>query len=137
MSHPSLIQLPHTHSEGCLCNSPAFVRINTVFSQKASQSAPITPAIVVAAVPGSKPQKRDIAANAVRVVAFINVRVFDGVSDHLRDGLRVLVEGNKIKSVEPADTPLSPDVELIDGGGGVLMPGLIDAHWHAIMARPS
>ncbi|EOI7381002.1 metal-dependent hydrolase family protein [Yersinia enterocolitica] len=137
MSHMPLIQLPHTHGEGCLCNSPAFIRINTVFSQKATQSAPITAATVAAAVPGAKSQKRDVAANAVRVVAFINVRVFDGVSDQLRDGLRVLVEGNKIKSVEPADTPLSPDVELIDGGGGVLMPGLIDAHWHAIMARPS
>ncbi|MFM1346745.1 amidohydrolase family protein [Yersinia proxima] len=137
MSHMPLIQLPHTHGEGCLCNSPAFIRINTVFSQKSAQSAPITAATVAAAVPGAKSQKRDVAANAVRVMAFINVRVFDGVSDQLRDGLRVLVEGNKIKLVEPADTPLSPDVELIDGGGGVLMPGLIDAHWHAIMARPS
>ncbi|EEP95363.1 hypothetical protein yaldo0001_28340 [Yersinia aldovae ATCC 35236] len=89
-----LIQLPPTHGEGCLCNSPAFVRINTVFSQKAAQSTPITAAAVAAAVPGAKPQKRDIAANAVRVMAFINVRVFDGVSDKLRDGLRVLVEGN-------------------------------------------
>ncbi|CND30614.1 prolidase [Yersinia frederiksenii] len=137
MSHMPLIKPPSSHSDGCLCHSPAFVRINTVFSQKAAQSAPITAATVAAAVPGTKPQKRDVAANAVQVMAFINVRIFDGVSDHLRDGLRVLVEGNKIKSVEPVDTELPPDVELIDGGGGVLMPGLIDAHWHAIMARPS
>lgn len=81
MSHMPLIQLPHTHGEGCLCNSPAFIRINTVFSQKATQSAPITAATVAAAVPGAKSQKRDVAANAVPVVAFINVRVFDGVSD--------------------------------------------------------
>ena len=49
MPHMPLIQLPHTHGEGCLCNSPAFVRINTVFAQKAAQSAPITAATVTAA----------------------------------------------------------------------------------------
>ena len=53
MPHMPLIQLPHTHGEGCLCNSPAFVRINTVFAQKAAQSAPITAATVTAAIPGS------------------------------------------------------------------------------------
>ncbi|MCB5309804.1 metal-dependent hydrolase family protein [Yersinia massiliensis] len=137
MPYMPLIKHPHTHSEACLCQSPAFRRINTVFSQKAAKAAPITAATVAAAVPSAKPQNKDIAANAVHVKAFINVRVFDGVSDNLRDGLRVLVEGNKISSVEPADAPLSADVEVIDGQGGVLMPGLIDAHWHAIMARPS
>lgn len=137
MPRMPLIQSPSLHSEGCLCHSPAFMRINTTFAQKAAHAAPITAATVAAAIPDATPPPQNAAANAVRVTAFINVRVFDGVSDHLRDGLRVLVEGNKIKAVEPADTALSPDVEIIDGGGGVLMPGLIDAHWHAIMARPS
>lgn len=137
MPHMPLVQVPFTHSGGCLCHSPAFVRINTVFAQKAAHAAPITAATVAAAIPGTRPEGGHAAANAGRVTAFINVRIFDGVTDSLRDGLQVLVEGNRIKSVEPAANALPPDVEIIDGGGGVLMPGLIDAHWHAIMARPT
>jgi imidazolonepropionase-like amidohydrolase len=60
--------------------------------------------------------------------------VFDGTSDTLRAGLRVVVDGQTIKAVEPADAPVAPGVQAIDCGGRVLMPGLIDAHWHAMMA---
>ena len=49
-------------------------------------------------------------------------------------GLRVVVEGKTIKAVEPAEAPLDADVRIVDCGGRVLMPGLIDAHWHAMMA---
>ncbi|MFC0225563.1 metal-dependent hydrolase family protein [Serratia aquatilis] len=137
MPHAPLILAPHTHSDYCLCHSPAFKRINTLLAQNAAQAAPITAATVAAALPGAEAQVHTGLAKAARLTVFINVRIFDGVSDHLRDGLRVLVEGNKIKSVEPVDSVLPPDAEVIDGAGGVLMPGLIDAHWHAIMARPS
>ena len=66
--------------------------------------------------------------------AFVNVRVFDGKSDALRGGLRVEVEGKTIKTVEPVETPVGEGVEVVDCGERVLMPGLIDAHWHAMMA---
>ena len=39
-----------------------------------------------------------------------------------------------IRAVEPAGTPVGEGVEVVDCGGRVLMPGLIDAHWHAMMA---
>jgi len=67
-------------------------------------------------------------------IAFTNVRVFDGKSSTLLAGLRVVIEGQKIKAVEPAEKPIGAGVQIIDGGGRVLMPGLIDAHWHAMMA---
>ena len=72
-------------------------------------------------------------ASAASIV-FSNLRLFDGKSDALIEGLRVIVEGRTIKSVEPAEAPLAPDARVVDCGGGVLMPGLIDAHWHAMMA---
>jgi imidazolonepropionase-like amidohydrolase len=74
---------------------------------------------------------------AIASIAFVNVRIFDGVSDQLVTGMRVLVEGRLIKAVEPQSLPLPEGCQLIDGKGGVLMPGLIDAHWHSILARPS
>jgi imidazolonepropionase-like amidohydrolase len=45
----------------------------------------------------------------------------------------VLIEGNKIKAIAPnLDAP--SDARRIDGGGRTLMPGLIDAHYHSMMA---
>lgn len=69
-----------------------------------------------------------------RSTLFTNVRVFDGRSASLRDGLHVLVEGNRIKSIA-GGTPATPEgAQRIDCGGRVMMPGLIDAHWHALFA---
>ena len=64
---------------------------------------------------------------------FQDVRIFDGRSDRLSEPSNVLVRGDKIEriSVEPIE---APDARTIAGQGRVLMPGLIDAHWHAYMA---
>lgn len=62
------------------------------------------------------------------MLAFTNARVFDGRNDRLTP-TNVLVEGERITAVSAA--PLPPDAELLDCGGRVLMPGLIDAHIHA------
>ncbi len=65
---------------------------------------------------------------------FTNVRVFDGKSDGLLSGLRVVVQGNTIRAVEPVGGGEVANAQIVDCGGRVLMPGLIDAHWHAMMA---
>ncbi|HEY1655988.1 MAG TPA: amidohydrolase family protein [Candidatus Tumulicola sp.] len=70
-------------------------------------------------------------------IAFTNVRLFDGKSKALRTGLQVVVEGRTIKTVEPSNVGVPSNVESIDGGGLTLIPGLIDAHWHALLTRPS
>ena len=49
-------------------------------------------------------------------------------------GVRVVVEGQKIKAIEPENRPLPEGALVIAGGGRTLMPGLIDAHVHAVMA---
>ena len=48
------------------------------------------------------------AAAPVAPIVFSNLRLFDGKSDALIEGLRVVVEGKTIKSVEPAEAPLAP-----------------------------
>ncbi|MGP1397406.1 MAG: amidohydrolase family protein [Inquilinaceae bacterium] len=66
---------------------------------------------------------------------FTNASVFDGVTPHLRDGMSVLVEGDRIKEV--SDTPIeAAGATRIDLAGRTLMPGLIDCHFHAIAAHP-
>ena len=75
-----------------------------------------------------------LAADGGRVL-FENVRIFDGASPALSAPSSVLVEGNKIAAIstDPIEDT-DPALTVIDGGGRVLMPGLIDAHWHAMLA---
>jgi imidazolonepropionase-like amidohydrolase len=71
-------------------------------------------------------------------VLFQNVRVFDGRREALSAPSNVLVRGNKIEKISPASaTGDAGQTVAIDGGGRVLMPGLIDAHWHAMLIRPT
>ena len=72
------------------------------------------------------------------VVLFQNVRVFDGKSSELSAPTNVLVRGNKIEKITTDDIPVDHGVDItVDGGGRTLMPGLIDAHWHAMLVRPT
>jgi len=68
-----------------------------------------------------------------------NVHIFDGKNGRLSGLSNVLIRGNKIEriSVTPIATDRRADTVLIDGGGRTLMPGLIDAHWHALYVRPT
>ncbi|WP_030612364.1 amidohydrolase family protein [Streptomyces fulvoviolaceus] len=65
-----------------------------------------------------------------RPTLFTDVQVFDGTG---RDPFpaQVLVEGNRITEVAdriPRDR--RSEARVIDGGGGTLLPGLVDAHTH-------
>ena len=70
---------------------------------------------------------------------FQNVRVFDGKSGTVSTASNVLIKGNIIASVSTADIAVDPKANptIIAGGGRVLMPGLIEAHWHAMMVAPT
>ena len=71
------------------------------------------------------------------VTLFQNVRIFDGKNATLSEPSHVLVRGNKIETIstQPIPTDRRADTRIIEGGGRTLMPGLIDAHWHAMLAR--
>jgi imidazolonepropionase-like amidohydrolase len=71
------------------------------------------------------------------VTLFQNVRIFDGKSALLSEPANVLVRGNQIDKISRAPIPVdrSATTRIIDGGGQTLMPGLIDAHWHAMLIR--
>lgn len=63
-------------------------------------------------------------------VLFTNVRVFDGEGGEPFSG-EVLVRDNRIKQIaRGGESIAAPGAEVIDGGGGTLMPGLIESHAH-------
>ncbi|WP_456866437.1 amidohydrolase family protein [Bradyrhizobium sp. USDA 4503] len=68
-------------------------------------------------------------------VLFQNVRIFDGRNGALSGPSNVLIRNNKIEKISTG--PIAADAQVIAGDGRVLMPGLIDAHWHALLVRPT
>src|SRR5579883_353037 len=68
----------------------------------------------------------------MKTIVFRSARIFDGESETLREGLNVFVEDDVIREV--SQRPATGDAEVIDCGGRVLMPGLIDAHVHVYAA---
>src|SRR5262245_29644347 len=68
---------------------------------------------------------------------FQNVRVFDGKNARLSAPSSVLIRGNTIERISTGAIAPEADTRVIDGGGRVLMPGLIDNHWHATLVRLS
>src|SRR5262249_49310575 len=67
---------------------------------------------------------------------FQNVRIFDGRSATLSPPSNVLVKGNIIERISTSPITVENDIRVITAGGRVLMPGLTDMHWHAMLVRP-
>ena len=61
-----------------------------------------------------------------------NMRLFDGEQERLQTGLSLRIEGNLITAVEGAGIEHG-DAHIIDCQNYVVMPGLIDAHWHTTL----
>ena len=60
--------------------------------------------------------------------------LIDGTSDKRRHNVQVLIRGNRIVDVLPANSPALPEeAQVIDLGSATLLPGLIDAHTHIFL----
>jgi imidazolonepropionase-like amidohydrolase len=79
------------------------------------------------------------AAEPPALTLFENVRIFDGRSDKLTGAMNVLIRGNTIDVISEKPIPIedASSATIVAGGGRTLMPGLIDAHWHAMLVRPT
>ncbi|QOZ38017.1 amidohydrolase family protein [Bradyrhizobium sp. CCBAU 53421] len=88
-------------------------------------------ALIGAGLAGSPPARAQQDAG----VLFQNVRIFDGRNGALSAPSNVLIRNNKIEIISTA--AITADAQVIAGDGRVLMPGLIDAHWHAMLVRPT
>ncbi|MEW6450463.1 MAG: amidohydrolase family protein [Pseudomonadota bacterium] len=94
-------------------------------------------AIVFLSLGAATTVRAQAPAPADAVTLFENVRIFDGRSNALSTPSHVLVRGNIIERISTTPIPVDrrADTRIIDGGGRTLMPGLIDAHWHAMLIR--
>jgi imidazolonepropionase-like amidohydrolase len=119
----------------CLCHSPALARFNARFEGNLSRRmflAGSTGIVASSLWPGQSGAA--VPEQGRTPIAFTNVRLYDGKTNGLKEGLTVVVEGNTIKVVGSSVAAAGDGVQVIDGGGRTLMPGLIDAHYHVMMA---
>jgi imidazolonepropionase-like amidohydrolase len=103
-----------------------FARMSTVVS-------------AVLCIVGATALAQSQSAEPSTLILFENVRIFDGKSDTLSDGMNVLIRGNTIDKIskDPIPTDRSANTKIVTGGGRTLMPGLIDMHWHTMLVRPT
>ncbi|HLY04123.1 MAG TPA: amidohydrolase family protein [Rhizomicrobium sp.] len=122
---------PHDVGTGCPCCQPTLLaaerRITAELSRR-GMLAGTAGAIAMLGLASGSP-----AASPPPIV-FTNVRLFDGKSSSLRNGMHVLIEGGLIKDVAGGAPGAPMGAKVIDCGGRALMPGLIDAHWHTTFA---
>ncbi len=85
--------------------------------------------------PHSRAQSIEIAPPAAKTTTlFQNVRIFDGKKGELSPPSHVLIHGNKIERISNMPIVVEGEHTTIDAGGRTLMPGLIDAHFHTMLA---
>jgi imidazolonepropionase-like amidohydrolase len=66
-------------------------------------------------------------------IAFRNARLIDSISDQPRDGMSIVVEGERISAVGSAEIPAPGNATVVDLKGQTVLPGLIDTHVHTTM----
>lgn len=71
-----------------------------------------------------------------RPVLLTNLRLFDGTTTALKDGIDILIGAGRITAL-PARGQGPQEAERIDCGGRTVIPGLIDSHWHTTLAAIS
>ena len=71
------------------------------------------------------------APAAAQPVLYRNAILIDGTGAPARPGMSVLVDGERIKDVQPTDKlPAPPGAHVVDLSGKYLLPGLVDSHEH-------
>jgi len=121
------------HGMNCPCHSPAALGLFDRVSKDISRRSVLGAIAATFASSTLGLVSPSFARAAGKPILLRNVRIFDGTAGKLIEGKSVLVEGNTIKAM-PGAAETVADADVIDGAGGTLMPGMIDAHWHSILA---
>ena len=129
---PALRQQRQAYRHGlpaCVCAHPSIPFIHKRLSAAASFAPSATPASPAFQSNNALDQKP--LALAPKLI-LSNLRLFDGETTELKKGLAVQIDQGRISAVMPlAEIPA--DATVMDCQNKVLMPGLIDAHWHSLL----
>ncbi len=121
------------HRTGCACMRPEVQNVCARLERGIERRAFLGGLAALVAAPALGAISPAFAQAASRPLLLSNARIFDGVSSTLLEGLNILVEDGRIKAM-PGVAETVADAEILDCSGKTLMPGLIDAHWHTLLA---
>ena len=133
-STPLPWRLGPIRAQACPCSSPACQRLHLRVTEDLSRRHFLGGAAAMLA-PFALPRAmaQPLALDPQRPLLLTNLRLFDGTGKHVREGLSVLVKDAHIADVLPAATQVE-QAQVLDCQGKLLMPGLIDVHWHSMLA---
>lgn len=119
---------------GCRCNSPLCQRLHQRITEDLSRRS-FVGGVAAMLAPFALPSLANAQdlKEGPRPVLLTNLRLFDGSGSAEREGVQVLVKGKHIAEVLPASTAVE-GAQVLDCQGKLLMPGLIDVHWHTMLA---
>lgn len=123
---------------GCACCSQEFsaltARVNADLSRRGFMAG-MAASIASLGLPDlARAQSAPVPQASRQATVFRNLRLFDGKAATLRSGASVIVDGRTIRDVASGQVGAPDGATIIDCGGRTLMPGLIDAHAHIMMA---
>ncbi len=122
----------------CLCGAPqtmaAYSRIEADISRRQMLGGM---SAVVGMFAGFGLAPREVFAQTPgRPILLTNLRLFDGETLAMRDGVDILIAGDRISGLPPRGQG-PEEAQRIDCGGRAVIPGLIDAHWHTTLVGVS
>jgi imidazolonepropionase-like amidohydrolase len=80
---------------------------------------------------------RDVRAQTPdQPLRLTNLRLFDGLATTMREGVDIVVSGDRISALSPRGEDPG-EARIIDCGGRAVIPGLIDTHAHVTLAGVS
>lgn len=124
---------PLAHGWNCACHSPQaqqiFARVDQALSRRSALKG-VAAGLIAPALGLVTPT---FAQTSPKPILLKNAKIFNGTSGKIIEGRGVLIEGKRIKALT-ASADVVTDTDVIDCGGRTLMPGMIDAHWHSILA---
>jgi imidazolonepropionase-like amidohydrolase len=120
--------------DACKCGAPgtlrAYARLEADLSRRAMLGG--TAAVMAMFAGFGLAPRTARGQDAPRPILLTNLRLFDGRETRMREGVSVLIDGDRISDLPP-DGQGPEEAERVDCGGRAVIPGLIDAHWHATL----
>ena len=129
--------IANANIDACKCGAPETLRAYARLEADLSRREMLGGAAAVTAMFAGfalmpKKARGQTTGDPSRPILLTNLRLFDGRSLQMRADVDVLIEGDRITAL-PAKGQGPGEALHVDCGGRAVIPGLIDAHWHATL----